>query len=63
MTRREERIEAMSKLPNEEVLHRICDYPDPDLLNKNARFPVEQIAIEQYGWPPAGQNRQGNANG
>lgn len=47
MTRREERIEAMSKLPNEEVLHRICDYPDPDLLNKNARFPVEQIARER----------------
>lgn len=32
-------------------------------LGRYGGGPVEQIAIEQYGWPPAGQNRQGNANG
>ena len=34
-------------------------------LGRYGGGPVEQIAIEQYGWPPvaAATDRQGNTNG
>lgn len=46
MTRREERIQELSRLPRQVVIDRICDYPDQRTLNANVRFPVGQIAHE-----------------
>lgn len=52
MTRKKERKEELARLPWNALIDRILDYPDQDLLNRNPRFQVGEIAegIREAGY-------------